>query len=102
MENVGYPQLSIIEVADKLVRWMSLFSYAYTNEMSFALLRASVQGSDPIVGTETQRQRSCSPRSMYSLATAVGIPYECIMLSPDLPGAWNQEHQGERTEGPSI
>lgn len=51
---------------------------------------------DPVADVEEQQQ-SCSPRSMYSLATAVGIPYGYITPSADTLKAWDQQHQGGRT-----
>jgi len=53
--------------------WVSLISYAYTNEMSFAPLPTSIHESGPALDTGVQRPQSCSPRSMYSLATVLGI-----------------------------
>ncbi|KAF9650004.1 hypothetical protein BDM02DRAFT_3112804 [Thelephora ganbajun] len=51
---------------------MSLFSYAYTNEMTFLPLRTSVS-SDYVADAEVQRPQPCSPRSIYSLAATVGV-----------------------------
>ncbi|KAF9650002.1 hypothetical protein BDM02DRAFT_3112802 [Thelephora ganbajun] len=53
--------------------WMSLLSYAYTNEMTFAPLQTSTCDSGPVADAEVQQPQRCSPRSMYSLATALGI-----------------------------
>ncbi|KAF9650015.1 hypothetical protein BDM02DRAFT_1689789 [Thelephora ganbajun] len=60
--------------------WMSLLSYAYTNEMTFAPLQTSTCDSGPVVDAEVQQPQRCSPRSMYSLATAVGFP-TCALLA---------------------
>jgi len=38
---------------------------------------------DPVVGVEVQKPHSCSPRPMYPLATAVGIPYWCTAPSAE-------------------
>ena len=81
---------------------MTLLSYPYTNEMDFAPLQTSARDSNSVVNAKAQQRQPCSPRSMYSLATAVRISHECTMLSPDLPRAWNREHQGGRTEGPPV
>ncbi|KAF9643677.1 hypothetical protein BDM02DRAFT_3123115 [Thelephora ganbajun] len=51
---------------------MSLFSYAYTNEVTFSPLRTSID-SDYVADAEVQRPQLCSPRSVYSLAATVGI-----------------------------
>ncbi|KAF9642810.1 hypothetical protein BDM02DRAFT_3273313 [Thelephora ganbajun] len=53
--------------------WMSLLSYAYTNEMSFAPLQTSAHDSGSVADAKVQQPQPCSPRSMYSLATALGI-----------------------------
>ncbi|KAF9779860.1 hypothetical protein BJ322DRAFT_1086930 [Thelephora terrestris] len=54
--------------------WTSLLSYAYTNKMTFAPLQTSTrEGGDPVDNTNMQRQQHCSPRSMYSLTTVLGI-----------------------------
>ena len=81
---------------------MSLLSYAYTNEMSFAPLQTSMRKSDSVAGAEVQRRRPCSPRSMYSLATAVGASYGYLALGADMLKAWDPGHQGGRTKGHSI
>lgn len=52
--------------------WMSLFSFSYTNGMSFAPLQSSIP-DDPVTIAQTQWQQSCSPRSVYSLAASLGI-----------------------------
>ena len=53
---------------------MSLLSFAYTNKMNFAPLLN--HDNDPVADTEFQRL--CSPRSIYSLAAAVGISYGSV------------------------
>ncbi|KAF9649997.1 hypothetical protein BDM02DRAFT_3268320 [Thelephora ganbajun] len=53
--------------------WMSLLSYAYTNEMTFAPLQTSTRDGGPVADAKVQQPQQCSPRSMYSLATALGI-----------------------------
>ncbi|KAF9649996.1 hypothetical protein BDM02DRAFT_1687210 [Thelephora ganbajun] len=78
--------------------WMSLLSYAYTNEMTFAPLQTSTRDSGPVADAKVQQLQQCSPRSMYSLATAVGISYMCIARSTDSREAWDQKHRGKRTE----
>ena len=78
---------------------MSLLSYAYTDEMTFAPLQTSMRESDLVVGAG---QRACSPRSMYSLATTVGVSYGDIALSADMVKAWDPGHQGGFTKGHPI
>jgi len=78
---------------------MSLLSYAYTDEMTFAPLQTSMRESDLVAGAE---QRACSPRSMYSLATAVGVSYGYIALSADMLKAWDPGHQGGFAKGHPI
>ena len=51
--------------------------------MTFAPLQTSMREGDPVAGAEVQRRRPCSPRSMYSLATAVGSSYRYIVLCVD-------------------
>ena len=62
---------------------MSLLSYAYTNEMTFAPLQTSMGESDPMPSAEVKQQQPCSPRSVYSLATIVGVSYVYIAPSVD-------------------
>jgi len=81
---------------------MSLLSYAYTDEMTFAPLQTLMYGSDPMKGAEVQQRWSCSPRSMYSLATAVGVSYRYITLSADMPKAWDPRDQGAYIKGHPI
>ena len=57
---------------------MSLFSYVYANKLDFAPLLTSARDSDPLANSEVQREQRCSPRSMYSLTTAVSIFYRSI------------------------
>ena len=64
-------------------RWMSLLSYAYTNEVTFVMRQIPTRDSDPVVDAEVQRPESCSPRSMYSLAATVGIPHGNTTPSAD-------------------
>ena len=58
--------------------------------------------SDPVASAEVEQERVCSPRSMYSLATAVGVPYGYIALGADVLKAWDPHHQGGCTEGHPI
>ena len=81
---------------------MTFLSYAYTDEMIFAPLQTSMRKSDPVAGAEVQRWRPCSPRSMYSLATAVGSSYRCIALGTDTLKAWDPRRRGGCTEGHPI
>ena len=81
---------------------MSLLSYAYTDEMTFAPLQTSICESDPVAGTEVQQQWSCSPRSMYSLATTVGVSYGYIDLSADVLKAWDSRRRGGCFKGHPI
>jgi len=81
---------------------MSFLSYAYTNEVTFAPLQTSMHESDLVAGAEAQQRRACSPRSMYSLATAVGASYGYLTLGVDMLKAWDPGHQGSRTKGHSI
>ena len=72
MENVRYFPCFVGEgLTDP--RWMLLLSRFYTNKMTFAPLQSSVPRSDPPSDAEIQWHKSCSPRSMYSLAVSVGI-----------------------------
>ena len=48
--------------------------------MNFAPLLNSVRDGNTLGDAEVQR---CSPRSMYSLTTAVGVVYGSIVASPD-------------------
>ena len=71
MENVGYSPLSAQPVVEMIVhRWISLLSFSYTNEMIFAPLLTSAHDGSTAADAEVQ---GCSPRSMYSLTTAVRI-----------------------------
>lgn len=63
-------------------RWMFLFSFSYTNAMNFAPLQSSIP-DDPVTIDEAQWQQLCSPRSVYSLATSVGIPDTTVFLGSD-------------------
>ena len=81
---------------------MSLLSYAYTDEMIFAPLQTLMCESDPVKGAEVQQHWSCSPRSMYSLATAVGVSSRYITLSADMSKAWNPRRQGACFQGHPI
>jgi len=51
--------------------------------MTFEPLQNSTQKNDPVVDAEMQKQRSCSPRSMYSLATAVSVSRAQTTLDAD-------------------
>ena len=55
-----------------------------------------------MASAEVEQQRACSPRSMYSLATAVGVSYGYTALSADVLKAWDTGHQGGCTKGHSI
>ena len=68
---------------------MALLSYAYTNEMTFVPLQTSVHEDSPMADAGV-RQWPCSPRSMYSLATAVGISYTHAAPSVDVLKAWDR------------
>jgi len=61
---------------------MSLLSCAYTHQMAFAPLLTSTHNSNPVADSKVRRPQSCSPRSMYSLATAVGI--SCRYITPSI------------------
>ena len=70
--------------------------------MTFAPLQTSIRRSGPGAGAEAQQQRACSPRSMYSLATAVGVSYRYIALSADMLKAWDPGNQGGCAKGHPI
>ena len=71
---------------------MTFLSYAYTDEMTFAPLQTSMRKGGPVAGA--RMQQACSPRSMYSLATAVSISYEDVALSADMLKAGDPRNQG--------
>ena len=82
-----------------VLRWTSLFSYAYTYEMSFAPLQTSTREGDSVDNSDVERQQPCSPRAMYSLAVVVR-PFNAFTLpSPDLLEARDHKYQGRRIEG---
>jgi len=70
--------------------------------MTFVPLQTSMCESDPVAGAEVQRRRPCSPRSMYSLATAVSVSYGCIAFGADVLKAWDPGHQGGCAKGHPI
>ena len=70
--------------------------------MIFAPLQTSMRKSGPVAGAEVEQQRVCSPRSMYSLATAVGVSCGYIALSADMLKDWDPGHQGGCANGHSI
>jgi hypothetical protein len=49
--------------------------------MNFAPLLTTASDVNPPADAKAQWQQRCSPRSMYSLSTAVGIFYEFIVPS---------------------
>jgi len=53
--------------------------------MTFAPLQTSTLG-DRVADAGVQRPRSCSPRSVYSLAKTVDISFACIIPSADTVG----------------
>ena len=81
---------------------MALISYAYTDGMTFGPLQIQTHENGSTMGADIQQRRSCSPRSMYSLATVVSIHQICVVLSSDTPEAWNRQHQGGCTNGHPI
>jgi hypothetical protein len=68
---------------------MALLSHAYTDEMALGPLQTPMHENGSAMGVDVQQQRSCSPRSMYSLAAAVGIHHICIAPSSDTLEAWD-------------
>ena len=71
------------------VRWRSLLNYFNTNEMSFTPLQPLACGDSPVAGSKAQ---PCSPRSMYSLTSAVSPFCELLISSPDVRKDWNIEN----------
>ena len=67
--------------------------------MTFAPLQTSMREGGLVADAE---QRACSPRSMYSLATAVSVSCGYITLSADTLKAWDPGHQGGCAEGHPI
>ena len=51
--------------------------------MSFTPLQISTNNGDSAADVKVQLQQSCSPRSMYSLATAVRVSRRSIIFDPD-------------------
>jgi len=49
--------------------------------MDFLPLQASTRGNGPVLDAEVQQLQLCSPRSVYFLATAVGIPIDILLLA---------------------
>jgi len=63
--------------------------------MTFVTHQISTHNDDPLVGVEVQWPRSCSPRSMYSLAATVGISCGRATPSANALKAWGQRDQRE-------
>jgi hypothetical protein len=68
---------------------MALLSYAHTSEMTFAPLQTTVHEGSLMADVEVGL-RACSPRSVYSLATAVGTSYTHAVPSADVLEAWDR------------
>lgn len=74
---------------------MALLSYVYTNRMNFAPLLTFACNCDSVADSEVQQQQQhpCSPRSMYSLTTAVGIFYKFVVPGrPDRSKSSESQH----------
>ena len=69
---------------------MALIFYAYTDGMTFGPLQTQTHENGSTMGVDAQQRRSCSPRSMYSLATAVGANYMHASLSAEVLKAWDR------------
>ena len=81
---------------------MALISYAYTDGMTFGPLQTQTHETGSTMGVDVQQRRSCSPRSMYSLATAVSIRHICVVPGSNMLEAWDRQHQGGCTNGHPI